>query len=108
MAKAKFDIKSEATRPLFASVGVADRAVEAVREFSRESVSRVSDIDVEPKALRQQAVTLVSTSVEDDTHGSVELAVLNDPRLDEEQKRSLLDLYGSYVGGADEPQTATG
>ena len=41
-------------------------------------------------------------SVEDDQQGSVELAVLNDPRLSEEQKNSLLDLYRSYVGGADE------
>jgi transcriptional regulator with XRE-family HTH domain len=47
-------------------------------------------------------------SVEDDPQGSVELAVLNDPRLDEEQKSSLLDLYASYVGTADEPQTASG
>ena len=45
-------------------------------------------------------------SIEDDPRGSVELAVLNDPRLSEEQKRSLLDLYTSYVGEADEPQTA--
>jgi transcriptional regulator with XRE-family HTH domain len=47
-------------------------------------------------------------SVEDDPQGSVELAVLNDPRLSEEQKSSLLDLYASYVGTADEPHTASG
>jgi len=60
MAKAKFDIKTEATRPIYAYVGVTDLAVERVRD----SVSRVTDIDFEPKALRQQAVTLVSTRVE--------------------------------------------
>ena len=47
-------------------------------------------------------------SVEDDQQGSFELAVLNDPRLSEEQKSSLLDLYTSYVGGADQPSAASG
>jgi transcriptional regulator with XRE-family HTH domain len=46
-------------------------------------------------------------SVEDDPQGSVELAVLNDPRLNDEQKSSLLDLYTSYVGGGEQPQTAS-
>jgi transcriptional regulator with XRE-family HTH domain len=36
-------------------------------------------------------------SVEEETQGSVELAVHNDPRLDETQKRALLELYSSYV-----------
>ena len=36
-------------------------------------------------------------SVTDDAQASVQLAVLNDPRLTEEQKSSLLDLYASYV-----------
>ena len=60
MAKAKFDIKSEATRPIYAYVGVTDLAVERVRG----SVTRVADIDFKPKALGQQAVTLVSNRVE--------------------------------------------
>ncbi len=33
MAKAKFDIKTEATRPLYAGVGVTDLAVSLVREY---------------------------------------------------------------------------
>ena len=37
-----------------------------------------------------------------------QLAVLNDPRLTEEQKSSVLDLYASYVGTADEQHTANG
>jgi Mg-chelatase subunit ChlI len=64
MAKAKFDIKSEATRPIYAYVGVTDLAVEAVRGRFNEVQTRVSDIDFEPKALRQQAVTLVNARVE--------------------------------------------
>ena len=55
MAKAKFDIKTEATRPIYAYVGVTDRAVEAVRESVSDVQNRVSDIDFEPKALRTQA-----------------------------------------------------
>ena len=49
-------------------------------------------------------------SVEDDTGGSVELAVLNDPRLSEEQKSSLLNLYASFLAAEDEgePQATTG
>jgi transcriptional regulator with XRE-family HTH domain len=36
-------------------------------------------------------------SVDEETGGSVQLAVLNDPRLSEEQKSKLLDLYASYL-----------
>jgi hypothetical protein len=75
MAKAKFDIKSEATRPIYAGVGVTDLAVELVREYvadvqkrftgvQRDVQARISDLDLEPKALRDQAVTVVSASVD--------------------------------------------
>jgi len=47
-------------------------------------------------------------SVEEDTQGSVELAVLNDPRLSETQKRTLLELYGSYVDSVEPAQAAHG
>ena len=40
-------------------------------------------------------------SVEDETAGSVELAVLADGRLSEEQKSVLLDLYASFIAGGD-------
>jgi transcriptional regulator with XRE-family HTH domain len=36
-------------------------------------------------------------SVEEEPAGSVEVAVVNDPRLDDEQKRALLALYRSFV-----------
>jgi transcriptional regulator with XRE-family HTH domain len=36
-------------------------------------------------------------SVEDDMDGSVQLALLNDPRLTDQQRNTLLDLYSSYV-----------
>jgi len=73
MAKAKFDIKSEATRTLHAGVGAADLAVETVKTYVTEAQKRiegvqkdaskrfaevqktVTGIELEPKALRTQA-----------------------------------------------------
>jgi transcriptional regulator with XRE-family HTH domain len=46
-------------------------------------------------------------SVDDETGGSVELAVLNDPRLSEEQKSSLLNLYVSFLTGIEGEARAT-
>ena len=75
MAKAKFDIKTEATRPLYAGVGVTDLAVGFVRDYvadvqkrfagvQKDVQTRISDLDLEPKALRDQAVTVVSARVD--------------------------------------------
>jgi transcriptional regulator with XRE-family HTH domain len=48
-------------------------------------------------------------SVEDETGGSVELAVLRDPRLSEEQKGVLLGLYSSFTSGDEtEPHATSG
>jgi len=89
MAKTKFDIKTEAAKPLLAGVGVTDLAVEFVRDFVSETqtrlagvqkdvTARVADVqkdvtarvaDVQktvanPKALREQAVTVVNARVD--------------------------------------------
>lgn len=70
----KFDLKTEATKPLFAGVGVTDLAVEVVRDFVSETQARFAVVqkdvtarvvDVQktasnPKALREQAVTAVT------------------------------------------------
>jgi glycyl-tRNA synthetase beta subunit len=75
MAKAKFDIRTEATRPLYAGVGVTDLAVEFVREYvtdvqkrltevQKDVQTRVNDLDFEPTALRKQTVTFVNARVE--------------------------------------------
>jgi hypothetical protein len=74
MAKAKFDIKTEARRPIYAGVGATDLAVGFVREYvadvqkrfvgvQKDVQTRVSSIELEPKALRDQAVTVVSARV---------------------------------------------
>ena len=71
MAKAKFDIKTETTRSLYAYVGVADLAVEAVRDYfakavdvQKEVATKVADLDYKPAALREQAVTVVNARVD--------------------------------------------
>ena len=71
MAKTKFDIKLEATRPLYVGVGVTDLAVEAVRDYVADVQKRfvdvqktVSGIDLQPQKLRVQATHVVNTRVE--------------------------------------------
>ena len=62
MAKTKFDIKTEATRPLYASVGVVDRAAELVRGSVQDAQKRLAEvrasvrgIELEPAALQVRA-----------------------------------------------------
>ena len=69
MAKAKFDIKNEAQRGLYASVGVADQAIETVKVVVTEAQKRLAEvqksvkgIDLQPKAVRSQATTVVSAA----------------------------------------------
>ena len=44
MAKAKFDIKSEATRPFYAYVGATDLAVAALREYVADVQKKLVDV----------------------------------------------------------------
>jgi predicted nucleic acid-binding Zn-ribbon protein len=71
MAKTKFDIKTEATRPLYVGVGVTDLAVEAVRDYVADVQKRfvdvqktVSGIELQPQKLRVQASHVVSSRVD--------------------------------------------
>lgn len=75
MAQAKFDIKTEATRPLYAGVGATDVAVALVRDYvadvqkrfagvQKDVQTRVTGIDLQPRVLRDQAVTVVSARVD--------------------------------------------
>jgi hypothetical protein len=61
MAKAKFDIKTEATRGLYAGAGVADLAVATMRDAVAGAQTRFADVqknvagfDYSPQALRKQ------------------------------------------------------
>jgi len=67
MAKAKFDIKTEAARPLYAGVGAADLAVETVREYLAEVQAKAQGVqkDVTTKvADLQKTVTTKATDVQ--------------------------------------------
>lgn len=44
MAKTKFDIKSEATKGLYAGAGVADLVVETVRDYVTDVQTRISGV----------------------------------------------------------------
>jgi heparin binding hemagglutinin HbhA len=82
-SRTKFDLKTVQT-PFYAYVGVTDLAVEAVREVVADVQSRVrgyqndvAKVDLQPKALREQAVTRVQSLVDDnvsalnDTYGDL-------------------------------------
>ena len=75
MPNTKFDIKVEATRPLYVGVGVTDLAVKTVREYvadvqkrfagvQKDVQTRINHIELEPKALREQALTVVNARVD--------------------------------------------
>lgn len=93
MATAKFDIKTEATRPLYAYVGVTDRAVEAVRGSLAIGQKRLADvqedarqIDLDPQALRAQATSLVNERVDSLTTEAKNRRAAVEARITELQK----------------------
>jgi hypothetical protein len=68
-------LQAAAEKPFYATVGVTDLAVEAVRDYVAEVQTRVAglgkdvqknvaSIDLQPKALRDSAVTVVTARVE--------------------------------------------
>ena len=62
----KFDsktVQAGAVRPFYAYVGVTDLAVETVREYVADVQKSVSGLDLQPKALREQAATTVADNV---------------------------------------------
>jgi transcriptional regulator with XRE-family HTH domain len=57
-----------------------------------QQIAKSLQISAEQLYLRAGIISLDQSTV-----GSVELAVMADPRLTERQKRSLLDVYSSFV-----------
>ena len=57
--------KIDATRPLYAVVGAGDLAVELARGYTADVQARFSKIELEPQALRDQAVTVVSSRIDE-------------------------------------------
>jgi hypothetical protein len=58
------DLPVEATRPLYAGVGATDLVVGYVREAVADLQKRVTAIELEPKALRDQAVGVVVAQID--------------------------------------------
>ncbi len=58
-------IKLDATRPLYAGVGVVDLAVRLARTTATDVQARINKVELQPKALRDQARTVVATRVDD-------------------------------------------
>lgn len=62
-------LKIDATRPFFAVVGAGDLAVEHARSYARTYATDVSTrfakVELEPKALRDQALTVVVSRVDE-------------------------------------------
>ena len=68
MSKTKFDIsdiKTEAQRGLHAYVGAADLAIETLKDYVSGAQKTVQDFDFQPRALRKQATTVVSSRVDE-------------------------------------------
>lgn len=53
--------KIDATRPLYVVVGVGDLAVEIARSYTADVQARFAKVELEPKALRDQAITAVNS-----------------------------------------------
>lgn len=81
--KTKTQLPFDATRPLYAAVGVGDLAVAIARSTAGDVSTRFAKVDLQPKALRQQGVTVVSTRVDELNKGAKALpakleALVND------------------------------
>jgi hypothetical protein len=58
-------VKIDATRPLYALVGAGDLAVEFARSATADVQARFAKIELEPKALRDQARTVVTARIDE-------------------------------------------
>ncbi len=55
----------DATRPFYAAVGAGDLAIELARTATADVQARAAKVDLEPKALREQARSIVTSRVEE-------------------------------------------
>lgn len=73
MAKTNKQFKIDATRPFYAYVGAVDLAVEFARGAATDVQARINKVELEPKALRHQARTVVASGVDEvsDAYGDL-------------------------------------
>jgi len=119
MAKAKFDIKSielpaAAAKPLYAGVGATDLAVEYVREYVADVQKKVTKVqkdvqtrfagvqknvkgfEFEPKAVREQTVTVVNSRVSE-LRSDAKAQVEKVQTLVNENVATVTDTYGDLA-----------
>lgn len=65
MATKTHQPKIDASGPFYAAVGVADLTVEFARSAAAEAQRRLAEVDLEPRTLRDHALTAVGARVED-------------------------------------------
>jgi heparin binding hemagglutinin HbhA len=102
MAKTKRtqQIKVDPTRPFYAAVGSVDIAVAAARTGITDVQTRLSRVDLEPKALADQGRTLVATRVDALQKHARTLPARAEAKLNEyvaDFGGTVDDLNGQYV-----------
>jgi hypothetical protein len=104
-SRTKIDLKTVQT-PFYATVGVTDLAVEAVREYVADVQTRVrgyqksvASVDLQPKALRDQAVTVLSDTVDalSALSGDAKAVPAKVQTIVDENAAALNDTYGDLV-----------
>lgn len=114
MAKAQFDIKNidltVATKPLYAGVGVADLAIEAVRDYAADVQKKLTDVrgdfksfDLSANGLRTQATARVDAVAKDAKarRTALEARVVEIPtkaqKYLDENVATVTDAYGDLI-----------
>ena len=98
---AKFDIRTQATKPLYAGVGATDLAVEAIRDYVSEGRKRIVDVQKnarQPKVLRDQAVTRVNARVDALAKAAEARRTAVEKRVSDLQSEATGTVNGAYSG----------
>lgn len=99
------------SRPFYAAVGAGDLAVTLARTAVTEAQTRFAKVELEPKALRDQALTLVTSRVEELQADAKLLPAKAQKFMNEyvaELNISLDELNKKYAGLATRGQTFVG
>ena len=108
MAKAQFDIKNidltVATKPLYAGVGVADLAIEAVRDYAVEVQKKVADVrgdlkgfDLKDVKARRAAFEARVTELQTEAKAFPTKAQQTAQKYFDENVTAVTDTYGDLV-----------
>src|SRR5512139_3364053 len=80
--------KIDATRPFYAVVGAGDLAVEYARNATADVQARFGKIELEPKALRDQARTVVTSRIDELTEDAKDARRQVEARAKEARERA--------------------